>query len=49
MAPAYYYLAQAEEGLGSAGAKTNYQKFLNLAKNLPPTDPMAVQARKGSR
>ncbi|MCX6594811.1 MAG: tetratricopeptide repeat protein, partial [Acidobacteria bacterium] len=49
MAPAYFYLAQAEEGLGSAGAKTNYQKFLNLAKNLSPTDPMAVQARKGSR
>jgi tetratricopeptide (TPR) repeat protein len=49
MAPAYYYLAQAEEGLGSAGAKTNYQKFLNLAKNLSPTDPMAIQARKGIR
>ncbi len=47
MAPAYFYLAQSEEGLGSAGAKTSYQKFLNLAKNLPPNDPMAVQARRG--
>jgi len=42
----YYFLGQAQEGLGSAGAKASFEKFLKIKANADPADPMVAEARK---
>jgi len=44
--PLYYYLARAQEALGSADAKANYQRFLALRGDADPRDPLAADAKK---
>ena len=44
--PLYYYLARAQEALGSADAKANYQRFIDLRGEADPSDPLAADARK---
>ncbi|MCG6920619.1 MAG: protein kinase [Acidobacteria bacterium] len=44
--PLYYYLARAQEALGSADARTNYERFIELRGGADPPDPLAADARK---
>jgi predicted Zn-dependent protease len=44
--PLYYYLARAQEALGSADAKANYERFLALRGDADPRDPLAADAKK---
>ena len=44
--PLYYYLARAQEALGSAAAKTSYEQFLSLRGNADPPDPLAADAKE---
>jgi serine/threonine protein kinase/tetratricopeptide (TPR) repeat protein len=44
--PLYYYLARAQEALGSADAKANYERFLALRGDADPPDPLAADAQK---
>jgi tetratricopeptide (TPR) repeat protein/predicted Ser/Thr protein kinase len=44
--PLYYYLARAQEALGSADARKNFQKFLALRGDALPPDPLAADAAK---
>ncbi|MDP2913963.1 MAG: protein kinase [Candidatus Aminicenantes bacterium] len=42
----YYYLGQAQEGIGSAGAKASYETFLKIKEKADAGDPMVEEARK---
>ena len=42
----YYYLGQAQEGIGSGGAKASYEAFLKIKEKAQPGDPMVADARK---
>jgi tetratricopeptide (TPR) repeat protein/predicted Ser/Thr protein kinase len=42
----YYYLGQAQEGIGSAGAKASYEAFLKIKEKAQPGDLMVEEARK---
>lgn len=44
--PAYYYLAQAQQGLNSPAAAESYRKFLAIKANADPGDPMVADARR---
>jgi tetratricopeptide (TPR) repeat protein len=44
--PLYYYLARAQEALGSADAKANFERFLALRDDADPPDPLAADAKK---
>ena len=44
--PLYYYLARAQEALGSAGAKGNYERLIALRGDADPPDPLAADAKK---
>jgi len=44
--PLYYYLARAQEALGSADARKNFEKFLALRGDANPPDPLAADAKK---
>jgi serine/threonine protein kinase/tetratricopeptide (TPR) repeat protein len=44
--PLYYYLARAQEALGSADAKPNYERFLALRGDADPRDPLGADAKK---
>ena len=44
--PLYYWLGRAQEGLGNAGARDNYQKYLDLRRTADPPDPLADDARR---
>ena len=44
--PLYYYLARAQEALGSADTKKNYEKFLALRGDALPPDPLAADVKK---
>ena len=42
----FYYLAKAQEGLGSSEAAASYRQFLGLLHEPDPDDPYVVDARK---
>jgi hypothetical protein len=45
--PAFtYYLAKAQEGLGSADAKKSYAAFLGMMHDPDPADPLVADAHK---
>ena len=44
--PVYYYLARAQEGLGSPAAAESYRKFLRIKEKAEETDPLIDDARK---
>ncbi len=44
--PLYYYLARAQESLGSTDAKSNYRRFVDLRGGADPVDPLAADARR---
>jgi hypothetical protein len=44
--PITYYLAKAQEGIGSPEAPATYRKFLAMMHDPDPTDPLVVDARK---
>jgi tetratricopeptide (TPR) repeat protein len=44
--PLFYYLARAQEAIGSADAKANYQRFVDLRGDASPADPLVPDARK---
>ncbi len=44
--PLYYDLARAQEALGVADAKANFERFLELRGDADPSDPRAADARK---
>ena len=44
--PLYYHLARAQEALGSADARPNYERFLALRGDADPRDPLAADTRK---
>ncbi len=44
--PLYYYLARAQEALGSADAKANYERLLALRGDADPRDALATDAKK---
>ena len=45
--PAYYWLARTQEALGvNAGARVNYQRYLDLRANATSPDPLAADARQ---
>ena len=41
----YYYLGRAQEGLGSAGAKASYEKFLKIMEKADAGDALIAAAR----
>jgi tetratricopeptide (TPR) repeat protein len=43
--PVYYWLGQAQEGLGSPAAAESYRKFLEIKKN-GDADPMVAESRR---
>jgi tetratricopeptide (TPR) repeat protein/predicted Ser/Thr protein kinase len=42
----YYYLGQAQEGIGSGGAKASYEAFLKIKEKAQTGDAMVEDARK---
>jgi tetratricopeptide (TPR) repeat protein len=44
--PITYYLAKAQEGIGSSEAQATYRKFLAMMHDPDPADPMVADARK---
>jgi tetratricopeptide (TPR) repeat protein len=44
--PAYYWLARAQQALGSGDAKKNYEAFLATRAASDPPDPLAEDARR---
>ena len=45
--PAYYWLARAQESVGSAvEARKNYEQFLTLRADADSPDPLVVDARR---
>jgi tetratricopeptide (TPR) repeat protein len=44
--PAYYWLARAQEKMGVADARKNYERFLALRETADPPDPLAADARR---
>ncbi len=45
VAPIYYYLGRAQEGLGSPASKDSYQKFLDIRQKADQEDPLIKDAR----
>jgi serine/threonine protein kinase/tetratricopeptide (TPR) repeat protein len=44
--PAYYWLARAQEKMGVADARANYERFLALRGDADTPDPLAADARR---
>jgi tetratricopeptide (TPR) repeat protein len=44
--PLFYYLGRTQQALGSADAKTSYERFLAARGEADPKDPLAADARK---
>jgi tetratricopeptide (TPR) repeat protein len=44
--PAYYWLARAQQKMGVADARKNYERFLALREKADPPDPLAADARR---
>jgi len=44
--PAYYWLARAQENMGVADARRNYDLFLALREAADPPDPLAADTRR---
>jgi tetratricopeptide (TPR) repeat protein len=43
--PLYYWLARAQEALGAADARKNYEQYVTLRAGAEPTDPLVADAR----
>ena len=43
--PLYYWLARAQEALGAADARKNYQQYVTLRADAEPIDPLVTDAR----
>jgi serine/threonine protein kinase/tetratricopeptide (TPR) repeat protein len=46
LAPVYYYIGRAQEGLGSGAASESYDKFLKIKEKDDGSDPMVKDARR---
>ena len=44
--PLYYWLGRAQEGLSNAGARENYQRYLDLRRDADTPDFLAEDARR---
>jgi serine/threonine protein kinase/tetratricopeptide (TPR) repeat protein len=44
--PAYYWLARAQQNMGVADARKNYDRFLALRETADPPDPLAADTRR---
>ena len=43
--PVYYWLARAQEAVGAADARKNYEQYVALRADADPTDPLVTDAR----
>jgi hypothetical protein len=43
--PLYYWLARAQEALGVADARKNYERYVTLRADAEPIDPLVTDAR----